>query len=57
MVFMARPKNIPEEIDFDNLLDRAIICDYYDCAAVMNPWVKTWMKQLQEFAIEPGYGD
>jgi len=30
-------KNIPEEIDFDNLLDIAISCDYYDSAAAMNP--------------------
>lgn len=33
----GQAKNIPEEIDFDTLLDIAIICDYYDCAAVMNP--------------------
>ncbi|KAF8245689.1 hypothetical protein K440DRAFT_586816, partial [Wilcoxina mikolae CBS 423.85] len=56
-VIHGRAEQIPATISFENLLEIAIICDYYDCAAAMNPWGNTWMKPLHKLALEPGYED
>jgi hypothetical protein len=51
----GRTEHIPETIEFENLLDIATICDYYDCAVAMTPWIKTWMQSLEKFALVSGY--
>jgi hypothetical protein len=51
----GRSDQIPESVEFDNLLDIAVICDYYDCAPVMSPLGKTWIQPLAKLALEPGY--
>jgi len=56
-VLHGRASYIPDTIDFENLLEIAIICDYYDCAAAMSPWDKTWMQPLQKLSTESGYED
>ncbi|KAF8248529.1 hypothetical protein K440DRAFT_255027 [Wilcoxina mikolae CBS 423.85] len=56
-VIHGRAEHIPTNISYENLLDIAIICDYYDCAAAMTPWDKVWMKPLEKLALEPGYED
>jgi len=54
-VMHARTKDLPDEIPFDGLLHIAIICDFYDCAAVMRPWDNIWMKQWKESAETSGF--
>ncbi|KAF8249038.1 hypothetical protein K440DRAFT_231192 [Wilcoxina mikolae CBS 423.85] len=49
--------HISENITFKNLLDIVIVCDYYDCAAAMSPWIKDRMQSLQELATKSGYED
>ncbi|KAF8538020.1 hypothetical protein BDD12DRAFT_886386 [Trichophaea hybrida] len=36
-VLHSRPENIPRSITSENLLNIAIICNYYDCAEAMRP--------------------
>ncbi|KAF8536323.1 hypothetical protein BDD12DRAFT_851541 [Trichophaea hybrida] len=54
-VLHGRTEHIPESVAFDNLLEIAIICDYYDCAAVIRPWDEIWMTNLRCLTSEPGY--
>jgi len=54
-VLHVRTENLPDEIPFEGLLQVAIICDYYDCAAVMRPWDDMWMKKWKGCAQTPGY--
>jgi hypothetical protein len=54
-VLHGRVQYIPESVSFENLLDIAIICDYYDCAASMRPWHEFWMNPLRSLTFEPGY--
>jgi len=54
-VLHGRAKHIPESISFENLLEIAIICDYYDCGATMRPWSELWMNPLRSLASQPGY--
>ncbi|KAF8542323.1 hypothetical protein BDD12DRAFT_388300 [Trichophaea hybrida] len=56
-VIHGRPDHIPESIEFENLLDIAVICDYYDCAPVMSPLDKAWIQPLEKLALELGYED
>jgi hypothetical protein len=46
---------LPDSIPFDGLVELAIICDYYDCAAVVQPWADRWMDQWKPFTEKPGY--
>ncbi|KAF8244631.1 hypothetical protein K440DRAFT_7276 [Wilcoxina mikolae CBS 423.85] len=54
-VLHSRPENIPRSITSENLLDIAIICNYYDCAEAMRPWDELWIRPLRGQAIEAGY--
>jgi len=54
-VLHGRAQHIPESVTFKNLLEIAIICDYYDCAATMRPWDETWMSPLRSLTSKPGY--
>ncbi|KAF8536110.1 hypothetical protein BDD12DRAFT_912349 [Trichophaea hybrida] len=56
-VIHRRPDQIPESIEFENLLDIAVICDYYDCAPVMSPLDKAWIQPFEKHALEPEYED
>ncbi|KAF8541978.1 hypothetical protein BDD12DRAFT_827083 [Trichophaea hybrida] len=54
-VLHGRVEYIPESVNFEGLLEIAIICDYYDCAATMRPWDEIWMNPLQSLTSKPGY--
>ncbi|KAF8539789.1 hypothetical protein BDD12DRAFT_78107 [Trichophaea hybrida] len=54
-VVHARTENLPDKIPFEGLLQVAIICDYFDCAAAMRPWDEFWMKPHKENAQNPGF--
>jgi hypothetical protein len=54
-VLHGRAEHVPEFVAFENLLQIAIICDYYDCAVAMRPWDETWMSSLRSLSSNPGY--
>jgi len=54
-VIHTRTKNLPDNIPFEGLLQIAIICDYYDCAAAMRPWDDMWMKPWKGEALTTGF--
>jgi len=53
-VLHSRAKHIPKSISFENLLEIANICDYYDCGAAMRPWSELWINPLRSLAAQPG---
>jgi hypothetical protein len=54
-IIHGHPEKLPDEIPFEGLVQVALICDFYDCAAAMRPWDKTWMEQWQNDAKTPGF--
>jgi hypothetical protein len=54
-VLHARANCLPETIAFEELLEVAYVCDYYDCAAAMVPLGERWMEQWKEYIERPGY--
>lgn len=48
-------KLVPVAISFQNLLDLAIICDKYDCAAAVSLWVDIWTKDWRGVQQDAGY--
>lgn len=48
-------KFVPVTISFQNLLDLAIICDKYDCAAAVSLWTDIWTKDWKKMAQDAGY--
>ncbi|KAK6504695.1 hypothetical protein TWF481_006634 [Arthrobotrys musiformis] len=49
--------DIPTKLDFNELKELAIICDKYDCARVLKPWINGWLAAWEICALEPGYED
>lgn len=54
-VLHSRPENVPRSITSENLLEIAIICNFYDCAEAMRPWDELWITPLRDLAAKPGY--
>lgn len=48
-------KFVPVDISFQNLLDLAVICDKYDCAAAVSLWADIWVKDWKKMAQDAGY--
>lgn len=46
---------VPKAISFKNLLDLAIICDKYDCAAGVSLWIDIWSQKWKAMALVAGY--
>ncbi|KAK6342281.1 hypothetical protein TWF730_001757 [Orbilia blumenaviensis] len=47
----------PTKFDFHDLRELAIICDKYDCAQVLKPWLNNWLGPWENCVLEPGYED
>ncbi|KAF8248366.1 hypothetical protein K440DRAFT_626203 [Wilcoxina mikolae CBS 423.85] len=54
-IIHGRPQFLPDEISFENLMEVAIVVDYYDCAEIMRPWSEMWMAQWRDYAETLGY--
>jgi hypothetical protein len=54
-VLHAKPQYIPRTVTSENLLDIAIVCNYYDCAPAMRPWDDFWIKSASSVYQQPGY--
>jgi hypothetical protein len=48
-------REIPEKIGFTELLNVAVICDKYDMAEIVQPWLSRWKDRLKYSATEKGY--
>lgn len=47
-------REVPEEIRFNDLLNVAVLCDKYDMAEIVNPWIPRWMGQWESSATDVG---
>jgi len=58
-ILHAQVEKLPERILFDNLVEIAVVCDYYRCASALMPWDEEWMKHWTRYAdtFAPGYED
>lgn len=46
---------VPTVLAFQNIVDLAIVCDKYDCAAGVSQWVDTWVHPWKEHILQKGY--
>jgi hypothetical protein len=51
----CRTDMVPVELRFENLLELAIVCDKYDCAGEVLPWVGTWAEYWEPLKLTSGY--
>lgn len=47
-------KNIPPRLPYGNLLKVAILCDQYDCVALVQPWLSQWLTDEEIESQMPG---
>jgi hypothetical protein len=50
-------KNVPQTLEFDQLLNVAILCDKYDTVGLIRPWLPKWEGKLKPLAYAAGYED
>jgi hypothetical protein len=46
---------VPQSLSFEQLNNLAIVCDKYDCAVGVLPWVDIWTKPWKLYADTTGY--
>ncbi|KAK6513768.1 hypothetical protein TWF506_008204 [Arthrobotrys conoides] len=49
--------DVPPTVDFEYLKSLAVICDKYDCAKALKPWLAGWLTPWHSRALDPGYED
>ncbi|KAH6680915.1 hypothetical protein B0J14DRAFT_696242 [Halenospora varia] len=49
-----RFRMVPERLGYRELLGVAILCDQYDCAELVRPWLGTWMCLEESQCLEVG---
>lgn len=48
---------LPTQLDFETILEMAAICDKYDCAGLVQPWLELWLVNEEKECVEPGHED
>lgn len=43
---------VPVELGYKTLLQVAVLCDRYDCVALIRPWLESWMKNEMAEALK-----
>lgn len=46
---------VPSTLEFEAILDVAILCDKYDCVGLVRPWLSLWLVNEETQYNEPGY--
>ncbi len=46
---------LPTTMEFDTLLNIAVLCDKYDMVKVIRPWIPKWAEPLRSHALERGH--
>jgi hypothetical protein len=52
-IFHAQTEHLPTTVQFSALLQFAVVCEDYKCAAATEPWAKMWMEQWWSYAEKP----
>ena len=47
--------NIPTSLEYNGLLNLAILCDKYDTVTLIRPWLPKWLEGLKHLADTAGY--
>lgn len=51
-----RSRSIPDALDFDELMNLAVLCHKYDVAELVAPWMESkWQKVFASYANRAGY--
>jgi hypothetical protein len=41
-------RNVPPEMDSDQIYELSILCNKYDCTMLVKPWIRSWMEPFRE---------
>ena len=44
-----RSEKVPRAVSFGRLWDMATLCDKYDCASAMEPWIALWTREPPQY--------
>ena len=50
-------RKVPDVLEFHELISLAVVCDKYDTAGLVRPWIKTWEESLKNWSViveQPG---
>jgi hypothetical protein len=49
-------RSIPATLSYKDLYNVAILCDQYDCAQLVQPWIEKWLQDERARAMSEGIG-
>ena len=50
-----RFQDIPDKLEFAQLVALSVVCDKYDCISLIRPWLSTWMSPWKHRVAQPGF--
>lgn len=50
-------KKLPSTLDYETIVELAILCDKYDCVELVQPWLASWLVNEEPEYKKPGYED
>ena len=48
-------QDIPQKVEFTELVDLCVVSDKYDCISLLQPWLTAWMAPFRELVEEDGF--
>lgn len=54
-ILHLRTRNVPNAVTVDTLYDIAVVCNKYDAADTLVPWVNIWRAGFTDLTGKPGY--
>lgn len=54
-ILHLRTRNVPTSVTVDALYSIAVVCDKYDTAEALVPWVRVWTASFGNLIDKPGY--
>lgn len=50
-----RFQDVPEQLEFTELVNLCVLCDKYDCVSILRPWLSAWMAPWKSSVAKIGY--
>lgn len=48
---------LPSDLEFETILEMAILCNKYDCVGLVHSWLELWLVNEERECVDPGHED
>ncbi|KAL8678196.1 MAG: hypothetical protein Q9224_007136, partial [Gallowayella concinna] len=55
LICHMRFQDVPETLEFEQLVDVCAVCDKYDCVSLLRPWLSKWVEPWKKSVTRSGF--